>query len=234
MDKAKTIGILGGMGPAATADLFTKIVSLTKADRDNEHIRIYVDNNTEIPDRTRAILFGGEDPLPYMLESAKKLEQMGADCIVMPCNTAHYYYDQLAASVSIPFLNLIEEAAKALPAGSHPGLLATSATAKTGIYTEMVKRYGFDLILPDDDYQLLYMAAITDVKAGRVPDKGSFELLLEHLRKKGADIFILGCTEIPLAFEWLDIKDPAVDATEALAKAAIHFCGKKVREIKIH
>ena len=130
--------------------------------------------------------------------------------------------------------DVVEEAAKALPEGSHPGLLATSATAKTGIYTEMVKRYGFDLILPDDDYQLLYMAAITDVKAGRVPDKGSFELLLEHLRKKGADIFILGCTEIPLAFEWLDIKDPAVDATEALAKAAIHFCGKKVREIKIH
>ena len=146
MEKAKTIGILGGMGPAATADLFTKIVSLTKADRDNEHIRIYVDNNTEIPDRTQAILFGGENPLPYMLESAKKLEEMGADCIVMPCNTAHYYYDQLTASVSVPFLNLIEEAAKALPEGSHPGLLATSATAKTGIYTEMAHLYMVNLL----------------------------------------------------------------------------------------
>ena len=229
----KTIGILGGMGPAATADLFTKIVSLTKADHDNEHIRIYIDNNTHIPDRTQAILFGGEDPLPYMLESAKKLEQMGADCIIMPCNTAHYYYDQLASAVSVPFLNLIDEAARALPPGSHPGLLATSATAKTGLYTRAVQKYGFDLILPDDDYQLLYMAAITDVKAGRVPDKGSFELLLDHLRKKGTDIFILGCTEIPLAFQWLDIHDPAIDATEALAKAAIRFCGKKVREIRI-
>lgn len=226
----KTIGILGGMGPMATADLFAKIVSLTQAQCDNDHIRIYIDSNSKIPDRTEAILYGGESPLPYMLDSAKKLEQMGADCLIMPCNTAHYFYDKLAGAVSIPFLHLIDSAAEAVPQGRRPGLLATSATVKTGLYAKALEKRGFELIVPDEEHQFLYMAAITDVKAGRVPDEGSFHLLLEHLKEKGADIFIMGCTEIPLAFEWLGITEPAIDATEELAKAAIGFCGKNVKK----
>ncbi|MBQ7006202.1 MAG: aspartate/glutamate racemase family protein, partial [Oscillospiraceae bacterium] len=83
----KALGILGGMGPLATADLFTKIVTMTNAESDREHIRIYIDNNSQITDRTAAILHGGENPLPYMTESAQKLEAVGADCIIMPCNT---------------------------------------------------------------------------------------------------------------------------------------------------
>ena len=85
----KTVGVIGGMGPLATADLFTKIVKMTKADCDNDHIRIYIDNNAQIKDRTAAILHGGQSPLPQLIESVKKLEQMGDDCIIMPCNSAH-------------------------------------------------------------------------------------------------------------------------------------------------
>ncbi|MEA4920116.1 MAG: amino acid racemase [Clostridiaceae bacterium] len=226
----KTIGILGGMGPMATADLFTKIVSLTKAGCDNDHIRIYIDNNSKIPDRTQAILYGGKDPLPYMLESAKKLEQMGADCLIMPCNTAHYFYEPLSKAVSIPFLHLIEEAAKLVQEGRRPGLLATTATVQTGLYAKALEKYGFEAIVPDEEYQKLSMEAIFDVKGGTVPNKEHFESLLEHLKSKGADIFILGCTEMPIAFQWLDIKEPFVDPTSALAKAAIRFCGKDVNE----
>lgn len=226
----KTLGILGGMGPMATADLFKKIVSLTKADCDNDHIRVYIDSNARIPDRTQAILYGGESPLPYMLESAKKLEAIGADCLIMPCNTAHYYYDELTKAVHIPFLHLIEEAAKCVPEGRHPGLLATSATAQTGLYARAVEKYGFELVVPDEEHQALCMDCIHQVKAGQTPDRAVFGSIMQNLRDRGADIFIMGCTEIPLIFEWLDLKDDAIDAPEALAKAAIRFCGKEVRE----
>ncbi len=226
----KALGILGGMGPMATADLFTKIVSLTKADCDNDHIRVYIDSNARIPDRTKAILYGGENPLPYMIESAKKLEQIGADVLIMPCNTAHYYFDELTRSVGVPFLHLIEEAAKLVPQGRRPGLLATTATAQTGLYARAVEKYGFELIVPDEEHQALCMDCIHDVKAGRVPDRAVFASIMQNLRDRGADIFIMGCTEIPLIFEWLALPDDAIDATEALARAAIRYCGKEVKE----
>ncbi len=111
----KSIGILGGMGPLATADLFQKIISLTAAASDNEHIRVYIDSNSSIPDRTEAILSGGPDPLPAMRDSLRKLEACGADCVVMPCNTAHYFLPRLQGLTDIPFLSMLE-AAPAAPA----------------------------------------------------------------------------------------------------------------------
>ena len=109
----KSIGILGGMGPLATADLFRKIVLLTDAARDNDHIRIYIDDNASIPDRTAAILSGGADPLPAMTDSLRKLEACGADCIIMPCNTAHYFLPRLQALTAVPFLSMLEATASA-------------------------------------------------------------------------------------------------------------------------
>ena len=102
----KTIGILGGMGPLATADLFTKIVSMTKAGCDNDHIRIFIDNNAQIPDRTTAILKGGADPLPEMESALRNLEKCGASCIIMPCNTAHYFLPRLQPLTSTPFISI--------------------------------------------------------------------------------------------------------------------------------
>ena len=109
----KTIGILGGMGPLATADLFRKIVLMTRAGCDNEHIRIYIDNNCRIPDRTAAILQGGADPVPEMSDALRHLEACGADCIIMPCNTAHYFLPRLQSQTKIPFLSMLEATAKA-------------------------------------------------------------------------------------------------------------------------
>ena len=226
----KVLGILGGMGPMATADLFTKITALTKASCDNDHLRVLIDSNAKIPDRTNAILYGGESPLPYMLDSALRLESMGAQCLIMPCNTAHYYINELQKAVAVPFINMIEETAKAVPEGCRPALLATSGTIKTGLYSNALKKRGFDLIVPEESHHMLYMAAIHDIKGGRVPDRGSFLMLLKWLKQKGADTFILGCTEIPLAFQWLEIDEPYVDATMVLARSAITFCGKEIRE----
>ena len=103
----KTIGILGGMGPLATADLFRKITLLTKAGCDNDHIRVYIDSNAQIPDRTAAILHGGKDPLPEMRSALHSLEACGAGCVIMPCNTAHYFLPQLQAETKLPFLSML-------------------------------------------------------------------------------------------------------------------------------
>ena len=101
MSEKKSVGIIGGMGPMATADLFRKITALTKAGKDSEHIRVYIDSNPEIPDRTAAILQGGPDPVPAMVDALVNLEACGADCIVMPCNTAHYFLPRLREETGI-------------------------------------------------------------------------------------------------------------------------------------
>ena len=116
MCEKKTIGILGGMGPLATADLFQKITLLTEAETDRDHIRVYIDSNANIPDRTAAILNSGPDPVPEMASALRNLEACGADCVIMPCNTAHYFLPRLQAMTEIPFLSILtaaEESCKA-------------------------------------------------------------------------------------------------------------------------
>ena len=127
--KKKTIGILGGMGPLATADLFEKIIAHTRAARDQEHLRVLIDSNTRIPDRTAAILQGGEDPAPELRSSARGLERQGAELLIMPCNTAHYFYDAVQSSVSIPVLHMIRIMVQALRRKGiqQAGLLAPMA-----------------------------------------------------------------------------------------------------------
>ena len=130
-----TIGILGGMGPLATADLFRKITLLTDAARDNDHIRVYIDSNARIPDRTAAILSGGKDPVPEMASALRSLEACGASCVIMPCNTAHYFLPRLQAMTKLPFISMLEATAKTC-AAQYPGrtaaVLATNCRADRG------------------------------------------------------------------------------------------------------
>ncbi|WP_071428051.1 cysteate racemase [Merdimmobilis hominis] len=229
----KSIGILGGMGPMATADLFQKIVALTKADSDNDHIRIYIDNNPQIPDRTTAILKGGKDPVPQMLDALRHLEACGADCIVMPCNTAHYFLDRLQLETKIPFISILESTAKAC-AAAHPGktacILATTGTLCTGIYEKALSQEGVAYLLPGDRHREILMDGIYRIKAGeRLTDPAPFQGMLEDLQAAGADYFILGCTELPLAVEQLSLSGSFVDPTLELAKAAIRFCGGEIK-----
>ena len=203
----KTIGILGGMGPLATADLFQKIIALTAAGSDNEHIRVYIDSNASIPDRTAAILGGGADPLPAMRDSLRKLESCGADCIIMPCNTAHYFLPRLQGLTDIPFLSMLEAAAKACRAkfpGGTAAVLATRGTLASGLYQAALEKENVPFLLPEE---------------------GERDALLEGMAGRGAGYFILGCTELPLAFRLLGLTQPSVDPTEELARAAIRFCG---------
>ena len=231
----KTIGILGGMGPLATADLFQKIVLLTKADTDREHIRVYIDSNANIPDRTAAILSGGEDPVPEMASALRHLEACGADCIIMPCNTAHYFLPRLQAMTKIPFLSILTAAAEACKAqfpGKTVGILATRGTLAANLYQEALAQAGVPYLVPDAPAQDALMRVIYDgVKAGKDPDsyRADFLTVLEQMSAGGAEVFLLGCTELPLAAEALNIALPTVDPTAELAKASIRFCGYGVR-----
>lgn len=230
----KTIGILGGMGPLATADLFQKIILNTEAHSDNDHIHILVDNNTEIPDRTNHILGEGKNPLPILIESALRLELLGAQLIIMPCNTAHYYYADIKHFLHVPFLNMIEETAKEIkiksPVTERVGLLATSGTYASGIYDKIFQQYGLTVIKPDKDQQQVIMEIIYGVKSGMSDlDIDAFTKVLNRLKEQNIQTYVLGCTELPIAWQKFGLEESFIDPTVILAKSAIRAVGKKVK-----
>ena len=232
----KSIGILGGMGPMATADLFQKITALTVAETDNGHIRVYIDSNTTIPDRTAAILEGGLDPLPAMMEALQNLELCGADVLIMPCNTAHYFLPQLMEQTERPFISMIGEAVRACQrrfSGKTAAILATKGTLSARLYQESLAAQGVAFLVPDEVEQEALMYVIYQgVKAGASPEtyRKEFLSVTEGLASRGAGCFLLACTELPLAVRALGLDMLCVDPTEELAKAAIRFCGYAVRE----
>ncbi len=229
----KTLGIIGGMGPLATADLFYKIISFTNADCDEAHIHIVIDNNPKIPDRTKAILAGSDEPLLYILKAAKRLEDMGAQLLLMPCNTSHAFYARLCESLNTPVINMIEETAKHVSAMNitKAGLLATSGTLFARLYENELDKYGIDSLRPtqggqDEIMKLIYGG----VKGGSASyDVSAVKEELLRMRDSGAQTFILGCTELPIAFEKYRIEFPSVDPTQILAKASIERAGYRVK-----
>ncbi len=230
---SKVIGVLGGMGPLATADLFQKLVEHTDAASDQEHPRIVIDSNSAIPDRTEALLHGGTDPVPEMVKSAHRLADAGADVIIMPCNTAHGFYDAVAAAVSVPVLHMIDLTRDALTARGirTAGLLATDGTVETGIYQHAFAASGITLLIPPPADQAAVMDIVYNgVKAGDLQhDATAFCRACEGLLARGAETLVLGCTELPPAFDIYRLDYPATDPTLELALAALRFAGCKIK-----
>ncbi|MCS7114275.1 MAG: amino acid racemase [Nitrososphaerota archaeon] len=233
--KEKVIGILGGMGPEATVELFHRIVKETPAKRDQEHLRIIVYNNPKIPDRTAAILGIGENPLPEMVRTAKNLENSGVDFIVMPCITAHYYIEELQRNVSVPVLNMVELTAKAL-AGSFPevkkvGLLGTTGTFKGRVFDKALGKFNVKVIYPSDEGQKKVMEAIYGcIKAGKISE--GRKIVVEEANRlvnAGADAVICGCTEISLVLKDGDVAKPVIDPLQILARSAVLFALGKIK-----
>ena len=221
------IGILGGMGPEATLDLYRHIINLTPASRDQDHYRVLIYSNPKIPDRTLAIADGGESPLEALVESARLLESAGASIIAIPCNASHHYLGQLRAAVGIPILDMIAETCGTLRA-QHPevrtvGLLATDGTLRSQVYHRALKAEGIALLLPDEQDQTFIQSAIAEVKAGRHTEETRKKLLITGTRliQAGAQAIILGCTEIPLVFDSRAFPYHSLNSTLILAKAAI-------------
>lgn len=225
--KEKIIGILGGMGPEATIDLFQKIVKLTPAKKDQDHLRIIIDNNPKIPDRSNAILNDGEDPLPELIKTARSLEKAGVDFIIMPCNTAHYFFEDIQKNVRIPILHMIQETAnkivKSFPSIKKVDLFATKGTYRTKLYQTLLKHSGIETLLPSENEKNQIMEIIYQVKAGHDLNKLKLKMIeiAKSQIKKGAQCIITGCTELPLILKNGDIEIPVIDPTLVLAQKAV-------------
>jgi aspartate racemase len=238
MKRPKTIGILGGMGPEATAHFFRLIIRLTKAARDQEHLPVVVNNEPRVPDRTAAVLCGGPSPLPRLVKGAEVLARAGADFIVIPCVTAHYYLERLRRRSSVPVLSLVEAAAERVsrlrPAVKKIGLLATSGTVAAGVLHDALESRGIAVITPGKPGQERLMRAIygrKGIKAGATEGEPRETVvgLARELVAAGAQAIVAGCTEVPLVLRQEDIGVPLVDPMEEGARVAVKAAGGRLR-----
>jgi len=230
--KEKIIGIIGGMGPASTCDLFSRIIKLTKAKKDQDHIHIIIDNNPEIPDRTQAIFNNGESPVSSLIKSGKMLERAKVDFIIIPCNTAHFFYDELKGHLKIPIVHMIREVAKKIheefPNVRKAGLLSTRGTIKTGLYQKELGNFGVDVVKPDEKSQDMVTEAIygrEGIKCGYLEGK-SKQLIynaIDNLINNGAELIIGGCTEIPLVVDSETVPLPFINSNQVLAESAVNI-----------
>ncbi|EJD6082382.1 MULTISPECIES: aspartate/glutamate racemase family protein [Providencia] len=227
------IGVLGGMGPAATVDLFNKFVNYTVANKDQEHIPLIISSIPDIPDRTEALLNHGVSPLPLMTDYLKKLETAGAECIVIPCNTAHFWFDELKQACHVDMLSIVETTMMEVLATKkkHIGLLATNATMLMGLYQKNIENEKLKCITPDIKSQEMVMKSIYLLKSG---NKKMAESIMkeqaELLFSRGAEIIVLGCTEVPVILENETNKYPEkyIDSTSSLVRASIHWYENRV------
>lgn len=228
-EKRPLLGILGGLGPMASAYFYELICAHTKASCDQEHIDIILSSRASTPDRT-AFITGASDesPLPYMIEDAKRLEIYGADVIVIPCNTAHYFVEEVRENVSVTVPSIIEETSEHLKnAGcKKAGIMATAGTVTSGSYQEQLEKRGLSWAVPDSTHQqYLHELIYDDVKSGKDPDIEKFYKVVNHLTDMGCDRLILGCTELSLINRAIGGDSLFCDSLEVLAHTAITACG---------
>jgi len=220
----KTIGIIGGMGPKATNDLYNKIIDNTLANSDGDHPHVIIDSNTKIPDRTSFILKGGVSPSKALVRSALKLEYMGADFIIIPCNTAHYFVSEIEKYTNIPVINIINQTAKYCKKKrmNRTLLLATEGTYKTNIYKKAFMREGLEIVYPSGEEMNIVNREIYNLKSGFDVDTEAIKAIIDVYREQVSGV-ILGCTELPVIFKGLSIGIDQIDPTMVLAKAALDY-----------
>jgi aspartate racemase len=238
--KEKVIGILGGMGPEATVLLFQRILENTVATRDQEHARIIIDNNPKIPDRLPAILGKGENPVPQMVESGRVLEKAGADFILIPCVSAHYFLPDLRRQLKLPILSMLEETASLVgacrPRISRIGLLAALGTVRSGIFQGAFAEKGIETLISEEgDLQRVQenILRVKDTQGGHDRKILGEELkeIGEKLFYKGAQGIIAGCTELPIVLSGKDFRHPFFDVLTILARSAVKRAGLKPTRI---
>lgn len=231
------VGVIGGVGPLATVYFMDKVVRLTRAARDQDHVDMIVFNHATIPDRTDFILGkSDEDPGPVMASDGQRLVAFGADFLVLPCNTAHNFTDPLLHAVSVPVLSIIDvtadEAMKRVPGLTAVGIMATSGTARSGVYQRALASRGIETLLPEDGDQDTLMRIIYEqVKAGAPVDLEALHEVGDNLVAAGAQVLVLGCTELSVVAEDADLlSDPLyVDSLDVLARRTIERSGHEIR-----
>lgn len=227
------LGVIGGLGPMASAYYLELVIRMTDAKRDQEHPEIILLNIPSIPDRTAYILGRSqESPLEPMVELGKQLKDLGATVLATPCITAHYFHEALQQGIGLPLIHGIRCTARTLyDAGVRKvGLMATDGTVQSGIFQRQVEELGMELVLPGEEGQRGVMTLIYDqVKAGLEPDMALFAAIRDELRRKGAQAVVLGCTELSLLKKQQELGEGILDALEVLAKESVLACGKPVK-----
>ncbi len=230
----KVLGILGGMGPAASARFYTMLTSLTKASCDSEHMKVLLFSTPDIPDRTAFILGKSrESPVPSMQKAAICLAEAGAELIAIPCNTAEYFHTDLQKICPVPILRTAYECAAFAAARGvrKPGLMATEGTVRSGLYRRAFAEFGIEPAVPSERGQAAINGIIYEsIKKSLPPDKNAFRAAAEELAALGCDAIILGCTELSLIpLDESDKKYGFIDSLAVLAKKSIALCGYDVR-----
>jgi len=234
----KTIGILGGMGPEATAYFYELIVTQTRAETDQEHIKAIIYSNPEIPPRTDAILRKVPIPTPLLVEGFQRLKDSGADFVVMPCVTAHFFYPEIKDQVDIPFISLLDEAVKwakdEVPELRKAGLVASSGTLESRLFYNAFANAGIEVLNPEEEEQNQVMDAIfgpKGIKAGFTSGfpKETLVSISKVLIARGADAIIAGCTEVPLVLKDMDIPVPLIEPLRIAAQACILEAGYELK-----
>ena len=229
MAAEKTVGILGGMGPEATLNLFEKILTNTPATKDQDHLRVIIENNPKVPDRTLAIIGDGESPVPILIKGGQTLEKAGADFIVMPCISAHYFLEAMCSELKVPILSVFDEVTIKIKS-DHPtvqtvGLMATTGTVEGGLFQKRLAKDNIRTLTPDSDAQEQVMSVIYLIKKGAGPHreecKTRLQAVANQLIEDGAESIIAGCTEIPLELTSRDVSVPLFDPLQVLAQAAV-------------
>jgi len=235
----KTIGILGGMGPEATAYFYELIIKHTRAEKDQDHIKVVIFSNPEIPPRTDAILETGPSPTPLLVEGFRRLREAGSDFVVMPCVTAHHFVQEVRKQVDLPLISLLDESVKwakeEIPEIRKAGLIASTGTIKSRLFHDAFAQAGIEVITPEEEEQIQVVEAIfgeKGIKAGFT--SGSPKEILVNTAKvlvaRGADAIIAGCTEVPLVLKDRDIPVPLIEPLRIAAQACILEAGYKLRE----
>jgi aspartate racemase len=224
----RVLGVLGGMGPLASAQFMVRLTQLTPAERDQDHVPAVLWSDPRVPDRTAAHPTGAADPLPWLLRGVEGLQRAGSGAIAMPCSTAHRWYDPMQAAARVPILHIVDAAAAELRRlgcdGGRIGIMGTQATLTSGVYQDRLGAAGWDCIVPDaDEMRRLVSPAIALVKLNRLEEAHAPLVQVVHrLAERGARSIVLACTETPLGIQAGPAPDaPLVDTIDALARAAI-------------
>ena len=223
----KTAGVLGGMGPEATVDFMARVIELTDADCDQDHVRMLVDHNPHVPNRQDAILRGGQDPAPVLADMAADLEAAGADFLVIPCNTAYVFEDAILAATHVPLISIvgvsIAAAQERAPGAKRIGLLVTDGCLKSGIYQSGLKAAGLEAELPTAEELGELMTLIRSIKGGKRTEDTArgMAALADALVSRGVGAIIAACTEIPLVLDQDAVSVPLISSTDALAEITV-------------
>lgn len=233
MKQSPMLGVLGGMGPEATYLFYQRVVELTDADTDQQHPPALILSDTQMPDRTAAILGDGRSLVRQRLyDDAKRLQDFGCTVVAIPCNTSHYFVPQIQQQLDIPILNMIELTADALTAANAKkvGILATDGTVQTGLYQRALEQRGIEWCVPDEAGQAAIMSLIyDDIKGGKPGRPEKFERAVQPLNKQNCGCVILACTELSVYRTQQSLPAVYVDALEILAQQSVLACGKKLR-----